>query len=77
MPDATQWAELDHLLDHGAAQWMIWEAEPMPEIREALAERGLDIIVVSPCSTPPPSGDFFDVMRGNAAAIRAAFQSAS
>ena len=75
-PDAAQWAELDHLLDHGAAQWMIWEAEPMPEIREALAERGLDIIVVSPCSTPPPSGDFLDVMRENAAAIRAAFQSA-
>jgi zinc transport system substrate-binding protein len=74
MPEPGQWAELDHLLEHRRAQWMIWEAEPIPEIREALAERGCGVIVVAPCATPPTNGDYLDVMRRNAAALRAALQ---
>ena len=72
MPDAEQWAGLDHLLEHGGADWMIWEAEPTVEIRDALAERGLGVIVVAPCATPPASGDFLDVMYTNAEALRVA-----
>jgi zinc transport system substrate-binding protein len=73
MPNSSQWSELDHLLAHNSAQWMIWEAEPEPAIRQALAERGLGIIVVSPCSMPPPSGSFLDVMHLNADRLRTAF----
>lgn len=73
MPDADQWAELDHLLDHGEVQWMVWEEEPIDEIRDALSERGIGVIVVAPCATPPAAGDFLDVMRDNSAALRAAF----
>ena len=53
---------------------MIWEAEPIAETREALADRSLGVIVVSPCSTPPANGDFLAVMRANADAFRAALQ---
>jgi zinc transport system substrate-binding protein len=73
MPDADQWAELDHLLDHGGAQWMVWEEEPNDDIRSALSERGVGVIAVAPCATPPAEGDFLDVMRGNTEALRAAF----
>jgi zinc transport system substrate-binding protein len=74
MPDADQWAELDHLLGHGAVQWMIWEAEPIDEIQSALSERGVGVIVVAPCATPQAEGDFLDVMRANAARLRTAFE---
>lgn len=73
MPDADQWAELDHLLDHGEVQWMVWEEEPIDEIRDALSERGVGVIVVAPCATPPAEGDFLGVMRDNTEALRAAF----
>jgi len=72
VPDDAQWRELAHLQDHHPARWMVWEAEPLPATREALAERGLGVIVVSPCATPPAEGDFLDVMRANAARLREA-----
>lgn len=75
MPDDAQWAEFDHLLEHRPAAWMIWEAEPDPSIVEALAERGCSVIVVSPCALPPKQSDFLEIMRGNAAALGAAFLS--
>lgn len=72
VPDAAQWQELEHLLDRAPAGLMIWEAEPLHETREGLAERCLEVVVVSPCSTPSPAGDFLDVMRQNAARLGAA-----
>lgn len=74
VPDAEQWAGLDHLLEHEPAAWMIWEAEPGDETRRALEDRGLGIIVVSPCATPPADGSFLDAMHANADALRVAFE---
>jgi zinc transport system substrate-binding protein len=74
MPEPAQWTELDHLLSQQHAAWMIWEADPIPAIHDGLAQRGCGIVVVSPCATPPPEGDFLDVMRRNAAALRTALQ---
>lgn len=74
LPEPAQWAELDHQLDHRRAEWMIWEAEPTAEIRQALGERGCGVSVFAPCATPPAGGDYLAVMRRNAAALRAAFQ---
>ncbi len=77
VPEPAQWAELDHLLAHRQPPWMIWEADPLPEIHEALAQRGCELVIVSPCATPPTEGDFLDVMRRNAAALRGALQGPS
>jgi zinc transport system substrate-binding protein len=74
MPDEAQWAELDHLLHHHGAQLMVWEAEPLDEIRALLAERGCEVVVFSPCAAPPAEGDFMDVMRRNAADLRVALE---
>lgn len=75
VPDPAQWAELDHVLEHRNAAWMVWEANPLPAIHDALAARGCRVVVVSPCATPPAEGDFLDVMRRNAASFRTALES--
>jgi len=74
VPDEGQWAELDHVLARTGAEWMIWEAEPLPITVEALASRGLRYVVVEPCATPPGRGDLLDVMRRNTEALPPAFQ---
>jgi len=71
-PTAAQWAELDHLAGHLGASIMIWESEPLAEIRQVLDERGLRVAVFDPCATPPEEGDFLVVMRRNAQALSAA-----
>jgi zinc transport system substrate-binding protein len=70
-PDGAMWSELDHLLAHHAARWMVWEAEPLPETVAALEERGINSVVVSPCANAPATGDWLTVMQTNAAALEA------
>jgi len=65
-PDDGAWSELDHLLDRHRAAWMIWEAEPLSQTVEALDQRGVSSVVVSPCANTPPEGDWMTVMHANA-----------
>jgi zinc transport system substrate-binding protein len=74
MPDDAQWADLDHLLHHHRAELMVWEAEPLDAVREELANRGVGVVVFSPCATPPAEGDYLGVMRRNAVKLRDAFE---
>jgi zinc transport system substrate-binding protein len=68
-PDGTMWSELDHLLDHHDAAWMIWEGEPLDSTVTALEERGITSVVVSPGANTPPEGDWLSVMQANADAL--------
>jgi len=73
MPDDEQWAMLDAvLLDH-PARWMLWEAAPDPMIEEALAARGVGVIVFEPCGNDPADGDFLAVMRRNIKGLGVAY----
>ena len=72
-PDESRWAELERLLNHRRAAWMIWEAEPLAETAERLLGAGVRVVVVDPCSTPPVEGDFLDTIRHNAEALRAVY----
>ena len=72
-PDEASWSELDHLLGHVAASVMIWEAVPLAETVDRLAERGVECVVVDPCATPPGDGGLLEVMHENAARLRRAF----
>jgi zinc transport system substrate-binding protein len=74
MPDEAQWAELDHLLQHHGAELMVWEAEPLDAVREELANRGVGVVVFSPCATPPAGGDYLGAMRRNAVKLRDALE---
>jgi zinc transport system substrate-binding protein len=65
MPDDQEWQELRQILTEHPARWMIWEDEPLPEIRERLAEMGIGCAVFDPCGNVPESGDLLTVMREN------------
>ncbi|WP_316015001.1 metal ABC transporter substrate-binding protein [Roseobacter sp. HKCCA0434] len=71
-PDADQLAALDALAAETGAQMLIWETEPPAEARDAVAERGLEQVVIPPLSMPPADGDFAETMRTSFDALGAA-----
>ncbi len=67
VPDERAWSELEALVARHRAQWMIWEAEPLPEVRDRLDAMGIGVVVFDPCATRPATGDFLSVMQDNVA----------
>ena len=61
-PTTRQSRELGALIASHGPRWMIWKANPLPEIRTALETRGISSLVFSPAASTPMSGDFLDVM---------------
>jgi len=74
MPSEAEWATLRELHQEHPAQWMIWEAEPMPEIVARLRAMDINSVVFAPCANVPRQGDFLSVMRQNVANLSVAFQ---
>lgn len=72
-PTEAEWAEFDALRADFDATVMFWEREPLAATREALQRRGIDSLVLDPCGWTPASGDWFDVMDANRAALARAF----
>jgi len=70
MPSEDQWIEFDQLLEQLAASLMIWEDEPMPEVKEILGQKGVQVIVFNPHGNRPESGDFIEMMHENIQALR-------
>ena len=64
MPNADDWKEFD-LIKGEQVKWMIYEDEPIPEIRAEIERRGVGVIVFRPCGNRPPAGDFLTEMRAN------------
>ena len=50
---------------------MLWEAEPLAEIRERLAALGVESRMFAPCANRPEQGDWLDVMNANASVLEA------
>ena len=48
MPFEESWKEFEHELDHHSARAMLWEDEPLPEIRQKLEDMGVNVIVFNP-----------------------------
>jgi zinc transport system substrate-binding protein len=48
MPFEESWMEFEHELDHHSARVMLWEEEPLPEIREKLEDMGVKVVVFNP-----------------------------
>jgi len=65
-PDDKAWAELEHLLGHESARWMLWEAEPLQATAAVLAQRSISSLVFSPCANTPADGNWLTVMNTNA-----------
>ena len=73
MPDRAGWAELRSILDEHPAEWMLWEAEPILEMADALRELGIESVVFSPAANRPSQGDYLAVMRRNVESLRRVF----
>jgi len=70
-PTAEQWKEFAALHHQHPAQWMVWEDEPAPSVRERLAkEFSVTCVIFNPCGDRPGSGNLLDVMRANLAQLR-------
>jgi len=72
MPDPSQIAELERVIASERAEWMIWEGEPAPGLRERLATIGVTPIVFEPLGTRPATGDYLDGMHRNLEALQPA-----
>ncbi|MCB1227517.1 MAG: zinc ABC transporter substrate-binding protein [Verrucomicrobiales bacterium] len=68
-----QWAEFEKAQKAHPAQWLIWEAEPLPASVERLKATGVTSLVFDPCGNRPETGDFLSVMRQNIADLETAF----
>lgn len=71
MPDQAEWAGLEDLLASHSIDWMLWEAEPLPEIRQRLDALNIGVIVFDPSFNKPDQGDFLEVMARNIDNLRA------
>jgi len=68
-PDGKMWSELEHIIDHDGAQWMLWEGAPVATTVAGLDDRGISSVVYSPCANVPTEGDWLTVMEANAVAL--------
>ncbi|MEO1528396.1 MAG: metal ABC transporter substrate-binding protein [Planctomycetota bacterium] len=69
MPDEEAWKELAASLETTSAKAMLWQTEPIQEIRAELKRLGISVVVYSPASNRPKSGDFIRVMKENVASM--------
>jgi zinc transport system substrate-binding protein len=70
MPGPEMWRELEELRAKHASSILLWEDEPLPEIKERLTAMGIRSVVFNPCGNRPEEGDFLSVMRANVANIK-------
>ncbi|MEH6583520.1 MAG: metal ABC transporter substrate-binding protein [Halioglobus sp.] len=61
-PGDREWRDLDILLAENPIRWMIWEAEPMPGVRAALAKRGVESLVLPTVSNRHAGCDMMAVL---------------
>ncbi len=73
IPNAEQWIELQSILKHHPARWIIWEAVPFQESVKRLESIGINSLVFDPCGNVPEKGDFVAIMRQNVENIRMIF----
>lgn len=69
-PPASDWQHLAVLLEQNPAEWMLWEAPPLPEVRAGLMRLGIEPVVFRTLESAPDEGDFMSVMRANIDALR-------
>ena len=53
---------------------MLWEEEPLPEVRAELQKRGIRPVVFHTCGNRPAEGDYLQAMQQNLEALRAALK---
>ncbi|MEE9574014.1 MAG: metal ABC transporter substrate-binding protein [Candidatus Neomarinimicrobiota bacterium] len=65
MPDEFMWENFDNRQSKLKANIMLWEDDPLPEIKQELLKRRIRIAVFKPCANTPTSSDFLNLMKTN------------
>jgi len=69
MPSDADWKQFEHELDHHSAKAMLWEEEPLPEVREKIEKMGAEVIVFNPGGNRTETG-FLHLMKQNVENLR-------
>ena len=69
---ADQWTAFDALRAQHPGKIMLWEEEPLPEVRAELQRRGVRPVVFRTCGNRPAAGNYLQAMQQNLEALRAA-----
>ena len=72
MPSDEEWQKLESMKAH--SKYMLWEDEPIEEIKKKLISMGIKVIVFRTCGNKPPTGDFIKEMKNNLANFREILQ---
>jgi zinc transport system substrate-binding protein len=67
MPDEFMWEDFDNRQSRLNANIMLWEDDPLPEVKQELLKREIRIVVFKPCANTPTSSDFVNSMKTNIA----------
>lgn len=70
-PGAMPRKQAIETLEQYAGGIMLWEAEPLPELRDQLESMNIRPVVFATAATAPASGDYFDIMRANVQRLEA------
>jgi len=65
MPAEKDWGIFKNKLKRHPGNVMLWEDQPLPEVKNRLKELGVASVVFSPCANMPDKGDFYEVMKKN------------
>ncbi len=71
---ASQWTAFDTLRAQHQANLMLWEEEPLPEVRAELQKRGVRPVVFRTCGNRPATGDYLQAMQQNVEPLRVALR---
>jgi zinc transport system substrate-binding protein len=73
-PGVKDWIDLQNLLREHPARLMIWEGQPLQEVKSRLMEMGVRSIVFHPAGNRPLQGNYLSVMEENIEEIDSALQ---
>lgn len=65
LPTEEKWNQFSELVNQHSVERIIWDKEPITEIKIKIEEMGLKVIVYDPCSNKPQEADFMSVMNKN------------
>ena len=65
-PDETMWRELEDELVHHPARLMLWEGEPLDEVKRRLASLGVESVLFDPAGGRRGDGSWLETMHANA-----------
>jgi len=69
MPSEEVWKEFEHELELHSARAMLWEDEPLPEVRKKLEDLGVAVIIFNPGGNKTDL-DFISLMQQNVENLR-------